>query len=191
MNKILTITVLFFALFGAKGQNNCLDAIVTQAGDTIFGKMIEITDSSYTLDSYNLVLSLSKDMVKAYLPCCKEVTRLDLMKMQPLDNLSDNDLFHNTAGDYLRRSSKAFYLGLPLTLAGTVTGTLALTLCNQPGQQTLKWITFSCGTVAVAGGMFFLLRSFYLIDKAGKILDLERSAIYLDANSTVGIIWKF
>jgi hypothetical protein len=60
-------------------------------------------------------------------------------------------------------------------------------------KTTQKWIIFSGGTVAVAGGIFFLLRSFYLIDKTGKLLDIERSSIYLEPTSDgkIGIIWKF
>jgi hypothetical protein len=190
MNKVLVIVIWISTGLFASAQQY-LDAIVTQNGDTILGKIIEINDSAYTIDSYNMVFTINRSMISGHIPCFKEATRIDLMHMKPIDKLSNKDLYQYTSGFYLRKASTMFYIGLPLTLAGTTAIAVTLSSYQKPHQKTVKWAVFSGGVVAVAGGTFFLLKSFYLIDKAGKIMDLERSTLYLDTGAPIGIIWKF
>jgi hypothetical protein len=82
---------------------------------------------------------------------------------------------------------------LSLDIAGSIAVGVSLASYKTSSKATQRWIVFSGGTVAVAGGIFFLLRSFYFIDKSGKLLDLEHSSIYLEPtrDGKIGIIWKF
>jgi hypothetical protein len=171
----------------------CIDALVTTKGDTIFGMLVSQTDTSYIIDSYNFVVSLHTNMVAEHLKCFREATAVDFVRMRHLDYLTEKDLLQSTPGYFLRKASRNFYLGLSLDLAGSIAIGVSLASYKDHSKSTQKWIVFSGGTVAVAGGVFFLLRSFYFIDKSGKLLDLERSSIYFNPTSDgkVGIIWKF
>ncbi len=192
MKKIyFAVFFVIFLSWNTKAQ--CIDAIVTTSGDTIFGMVLSVTDTSYTIDSYNFVISLRNDMVKDYIKCFRQATREDMARMKQLDYLTEKDLLKYTPGYYLRKASRNFYLGLSLDLAGGIAMGVSLASYKDASKSTQKWIVFSAGTVAVAGGIFFLLRSFYLIDKTGKLLDMERSSIYLEPtqDGKIGVIWKF
>jgi len=191
--KRIYFVVLLILIFGkASAQQPCIDAIVTTNGDTIKGMLIAVSDTSYTIDNYNLVIALHKDMVKEYIQCYRNATREDLARMKNPDYLTEMDLYKNTPGYYLRKSSRNFYIGMTMELAGGIAMGLALAN-NTPNKTTQKWAVFSGGTVVFAGGIFFLLRSFYLVDKAGKLLDLERSAIYLapTKDGRIELRWNF
>ena len=192
MKKIGLIVLIFLSLLKASAQQPCIDAIVTTNNDTIKGMLVAITDTSYTIDNYNLVIALHKDMVKEYIQCYRETTRADLARMKNPDYLTEMDLYKNTPGFYLRKASRSFYLGLTMEVAGGLAMGMAFVNDN-PNKTKQKWAVFSGGTVVFAGGLFFLLRSFYLVDKAGKLLDLERSAIYLapTKDGRIELRWNF
>ncbi|MDR0368855.1 MAG: hypothetical protein LBH82_06935 [Bacteroidales bacterium] len=192
MKKICFVALLFFFAKNVSAQSPCLDAIVTVQGDTIVGMLVSKTDTSYAIDNYNLILAFHKDLVQEYIPCFKEATRSDLARLKNLDYLTEKDLLINTPGYYLRKASRSFYLGLSMDLVGGITMGIALANSN-PNKTTQKWATFAAGTTIFAGGIFFLLRSFYYVDKAGKILDLERSSIYLEPtkDGRIELRWNF
>ena len=189
--------LFFCALFviscswGMKAQ--CLDMLVTTKGDTILGMVVSITDTSYTIDSYNFVASFKKDSIVEYVHCVRQLTQSEVSRMKNVDYLMENDLLKYTPGYYLRKASRSFYLGLSLDLVGGAAIGISLTKYKDPSESTKKWVLFSAGTTVAAGGVFFLLRSFYFIDKTGKLLDMERSAIYLEPtrNGGFGVSWKF
>ena len=192
MKKIYFIVLIFLSFGKASAQQVCIDAIVTTNNDTIKGMLIAITDTSYTIDNFNLVIAFHKDMVKEHIQCYREATRTDLARMKNPDYLTEMDLYKNTPGFYLRKASRSFYLGLTMEAAGGLAMGMAFVNDN-PNKTTQKWAVFSGGTVVFAGGLFFLLRSFYFVDKAGKILDLERSAIYLapTKDGRIELRWNF
>jgi hypothetical protein len=183
---------ILFLLLSWSASAQCIDALVMTTGDTITG-IVTVTDTTYTIDSYNMVVSLRKDVIKEYIPCYRTATRIDLARMRQVDYLTEKDLLKYTPGYYLRKASRNFYMGISLSMTGTITTGIALAMYNTSTKETQKWILFSTGTVAIAGGIFFLLRSFYFIDKTGKMLDLERSTIYLEPaqNGGIELLWKF
>jgi hypothetical protein len=191
--KKLCFAIAFAISFSWNCYSQCIDALITTKGDTIFGIFVSSSDTSYIIDSYNFIMDIHHDTVKEHITCFREATWADLSRMKHLDYLTEKDLFQYTHGYYLRQAARNFYLGLSLDLAGSIAIGISLVSYKDHSKSTHKWIVFSGGTVAVAGGVFFLLRSFYLIDKAGKLLDLERSSIYLGPanNGKIGIIWKF
>ena len=189
--KKICFVALFACFFSWNSHAQCIDAIVTTKGDTIFGMVISVTDTSYTIDSYNFVASFKKDMVSEYITCIRQMTNSEISRMKHVDYLTENDLFKYTSGYYLRKASKSFYLGIALdVLGGVVIGT---SLHVNDWDTKKQLIFFSAGTTVFAGGIFFLLRSFYFIDKAGKIMDMERSALYFEPtkNGGFGVSWKF
>ncbi|MDD2622823.1 MAG: hypothetical protein WC142_07335 [Bacteroidales bacterium] len=185
MKKISILLLLFATLSLAKGQ--CIDAIITSSNDTIYGKLLDTANAIYTFDSYNYVFALSKDMVKEYILCIRQATKADILRMKQLDNLSGSDLFKHTPGYYLRKSTKNFYVGICLLAGGLTANTLGFTYFKNTKAETP---VFAVGSIAAAGGIFFLLRSFYFIDKTGKLLDLERSSIYLVPNQNGDLEFK-
>ena len=191
MKKLFFVT-LFAVSFSWEMQAQCLDALITTKGDTIFGMIVSVTDTSYTIDSYNFVASFKKDIIVEHIDCFRQLTQGEITRMKHVDYLSDSDLLKYTSGYYLRKASKNFYLGLSLDLLGGVVMVTSLHLYTDT-ESTKKWAFFSAGTTVFAGGIFFLLRSFYFIDKTGKLMDLERSAIYLEPtkNGGFGVSWKF
>jgi F0F1-type ATP synthase assembly protein I len=192
MKKICFIVALVTSL-SWNSFSQCIDALITTKGDTIFGILVSSTDTTYIIDSYNFVISLHSDMIAEHIKCFREAAREDSIRMKQLDYLTEKDLLKYTPGYYLRKASRNFYLGLSLDLVGGIAMGVSLGSFKNASKSTQKWVIFSGGTVAVAGGIFFLLRSFYFIDKTGKLLDLERSSIYLEPTSDgkIGIIWKF
>lgn len=192
MKKIYLSVLLFLFLGKASAQLPCVDAIVTINGDTVVGILVSKTDTSYAIDNYNMILAFHKDLVKEHIPCFRQATRTDLARLKNVDYLTEKDLLKNTPGYYLRRASRSFYLGMSMEVVGGITMGLSLA-SNNPDKTTQKWAFFAGGTTIVAGGIFFLLRSFYFVDKAGKLLDLERSAIYLEPtkDGRIELRWSF
>jgi hypothetical protein len=191
--KKLCFAIALTISFSWNCYSQCIDALITTKGDTIFGILVSSSDTVYVIDSYNFVVALHRDTVTEHIACFYQATPADLARMKHLDYLTEKDLLQNTPGHCLRNASRNFYLGLSLDLAGSIAIGISLASYKDHAQATQKWIIFSGGTIVVAGGVFFLLRSFYLIDKAGKLLDLERSSIYLEStnNGNIGVIWKF
>ncbi|MBO4581292.1 MAG: hypothetical protein J5701_03290 [Bacteroidales bacterium] len=187
MKRLGIFIALFIVLPWAYSQQYIDAVILNNSRDTIFGKVLNITDSSYTIDRFNFVFSIPKSMISGHISNYREATRYERIHMKQLDALSDDELSTKTSGYYLRKASKNFYLGLSLTTIGAFTDGFALANKYPERTETQKWIMFSCGSVITAGGLFFLLRSFYFIDKAGKIMDLERSSIYLTPTEDGGM----
>lgn len=189
--KTIGILLLFFiSSFYVKAQ--CIDAIITTSNDTIFGRLLDSSNNIYTFDSYNYVFAMQKSMVKQFISCFRQSTKDDFLRFKQLDNLSENDLFKYTSGYYLRKSTTNFYLGICLLTTGLSANTLAFTYFDSHYTKA-KYPLFAAGSFAVAGGLFFLLRSFYFVDKAGKLMDLEHSTIYLEPTQDgyIGLKWKF
>lgn len=192
MKRLIILISMLIATQAAQCQQYIDALILHNNHDTVYGKVIDITDTSYTIDRFNVIFSLPKAMVAEYIHNYREATRYERVHMKQVDALNEDDLSLRTSSYYFRKASKNFYLGLALTTAGAFTDGFAL--ANIPARtDRQKWIMFSCGTAVTAGGLFFLLRSFYFIDKAGKIMDLERSSIYLtpSENGGMGLKLKF
>ena len=173
-------------------QVNCqqyLDAIVLKnQQDTIFGKIINTTDSSLVVDRFNVIFDISKDNIDNYILNFRESTAQERVFMQQIDNLYNEDLGYKTAGYYMRKSARSFYVGLPVFGLGTTALICSLTLFeNQYMPPKAKYTMLVGGAVAMGVGTFFLLRSFYYINKSGKILDLEKASLYLNPSTQGGM----
>lgn len=183
---------IFFVCSFSFAKSQCIDAIITTSNDTIYGRLLDTTNEIYTFDSYNHVFAIHQNAVKEHIRCIRQATTEDLARFKQLDNLSDKDLQKNTPGYYLRKSTSNFYVGSCMLAGGLTINTLAFTYFNENYPKS-KYPLFALGSAATAGGIFFLLRSFYFIDKAGKLMDLDRSTIYLESNKDghLSIKWKF
>ncbi len=189
MKKILFIIGLFFCTYFVSAQQYIDAVIINNGKDTLFGKIIGISDTNITFDRFNYVFSIPKSMITNCLENYRLATRYEKIHMKQIEDISDEDFEYKTSGYYLRKASRNFYVGLGLTSAGSIT--IAISLYNN--NNNIPWGWFTCGSAVTASGLFFLLRSFYFIDKAGKIMDLERTSIYITPSKDggIGFKWKF
>lgn len=185
MRKFIFVIVILLLSQVSMAQTY-IDAVVVNEGkDTIFGKIMEINDSTITIDRFNYIFSIPKDLVVSYQANVREASRYERIHMKQMDNLSEEDFGYQTSGYYLRKSSKNFYVGMCLSVAGNTS--ILIPLLSHDKLTVGDQITLACGITASAAGLFFLLRSFYFVNKAGKILDLERSSIYLTPTEDGGM----
>ena len=185
MRKFIFVIVILLLSQVSMAQTY-IDAVVVNEGkDTIFGKIMEINDSTITIDRFNYIFSIPKDLVVSYQANVREASRYERIHMEQMDNLSEKDFGYQTSGYYLRKSSKNFYLGMCLSVAGNTS--IIIPLVTHDKLTIADQATLACGIAVSAAGLFFLLRSVYFVNKAGKILDLERSSIYLTPTEDGGM----
>jgi hypothetical protein len=96
----------------------------------------------------------------------------------------------NTAGAYMRKAARNSYLGAGLAFVGAGVILTGAFWVKEDAGEIACYIT---GGVAAATSIFFLVRGWNQIYKAGKLLDLSaQSALYLNANQEgIGLSVKF
>ncbi|MDR1182557.1 MAG: hypothetical protein LBL13_11320, partial [Bacteroidales bacterium] len=142
MKKLCFIVVLAIS-FSWNSFSQCIDALITTKGDTIFGILVSTTDTTYIIDNYNFVLSLHHDMVVEHIKCFREAAWGDSIRMKQLDYLTEKDLLKYTPGYYLRKASRNFYLGLSLDIVGGIAMGISAASFKNSSKTTQKWIIFS------------------------------------------------
>ena len=190
------IILLFFLTLQAFSQN-CIDFIILKTEntgvktDTIFCKLISEDEEFIVIDNGHAISSLKKSLIENITRCARELTPYEIYKFQGLDAVTA-DMFNNqnTAGAYLRKAARNTYLGAGMALVGSgiiITGKFWVK--NEPGQIAC-YIT---GGVTAAASLFFLIRGWNQIYRAGKLLDLTaQSALYLNTNQEgIGLSIKF
>ena len=90
MKKIGLLLFFIYALTYVNGQ--CIDLLITTSNDTIYGRLLDTSNNVYTFDSYNYVFAIKKEMVNIYMPCYRQATKEDLLRMKNIDKLSGGDL---------------------------------------------------------------------------------------------------
>jgi len=194
--KHFTIIALILITSHSFSQN-CIDYIILNIdgsnakSDTLFCKVISEDDESVVIDNGFAITTLKKSLIENIKRCVREMTPYEVYKYQGLDAVTA-DMFNNqnTAGAYLRKAARNTYLGAGLAIVGTgiiLTGVFWVT--GDAG-KTACYVT---GGVTVAASLFFAIRGWNQIYRAGKLLDLNtQSALYLNANQDgVGISLKF
>lgn len=165
MKKIGFLLFFISSLLFVKGQ--CIDALISTSNDTIYGRLLDTSNNVYTFDSYNYVFAIPKDMVKTYIPCFRQASKEDLVRMKHLDKLSESDLLTYTPGYYLRKSTTNFYVGICLLSGGLAANNLALAYFHNNYPKS-EWAIFAAGTIASAGGLFSCSDPFILWIKLEK-----------------------
>lgn len=195
--KSFIISILFITIPYVHFAQNCMDAIILSKDsktDTISCKIIDITDIYYTVDYGNEITSIAKTEVLDTLMCYRTMTLKEIERYKGLDAVSGfklDDGDSKTPGRYIRKASYNFYTGFGVAAVGG----LALGLgCNVKSMNTtIKNVCIISGSIATAIGAFFVLKGCHHIYQAGKLLDLERAAVYLEPTKKgdLGLILKF
>lgn len=182
MKKQLLCCLLIGLSLSVLGQN-CIDAIVYIADeqanrtDTLFCKILNEEETTYTIDNGYAISSLSKHVVREVLPCYREMLPAEVYRFQGLDKVT-MDYFNisNTAGAALRKASFNIYLATGMAIAGGASLAMGFTVFkDRPSKPA--WVIV--GGVATAAALFFAIRGWNKIYKAGKLLDLSNASLYL------------
>ena len=143
MRKFIFVIVILLLSQVSMAQTY-IDAVVVNEGkDTIFGKIMEINDSTITIDRFNYIFSIPKDLVVSYQANVREASRYERIHMEQMDNLSEKDFGYQTSGYYLRKSSKNFYLGMCLSVAGNTS--IIIPLVTHDKLTIADQATLACG----------------------------------------------
>jgi uncharacterized membrane protein YcjF (UPF0283 family) len=195
MKPLFVITLLMFTL--QSFSQNCIDYIILNINndnaktDTIFCKLLSEDDETVVIDNGYAITTLKKSLVEKVKYCAREMTPYEVYKFQGLDAVTA-DMFknNNTAGAYLRKGARSTYLGAGLAIVGTGVTLMGAFWVKSDAGKTACYIT---GGVTAATGIFFIIRGWNQIYKAGKLLDLSaQSALYLNANQEgIGVSLKF
>ncbi|MCL2167547.1 MAG: hypothetical protein FWH59_00295 [Lentimicrobiaceae bacterium] len=191
--SIIAFLFISFQLF----SQNCIDYIVLNMEDnnakkdTLFCKLLSEDSESVVIDNGFAITTLKKSLIEDLKRCAREMTPYEVYKFQGLDAVT-TDMFNNqnTAGAYLRKAARNTYLGAGLALVGTGIICMGAFWVNADAGKTACYIT---GGVTAATSLFFIIRGWNQIYRAGKLLDLNaQSAIYLNANQDgIGLSLKF
>jgi len=192
MKPIFIITLLMLSL--CSFSQNCIDYVIIKINnnqtDTLFCKLISEDEETVVMDNGYAITTLKKSFIDEVKYCVREMTPYEVYKFKGLDAVTA-DMFQNqnTAGAYLRKGARSTYLGAGLAIVGTGVTLIGVLWVNSNAGKTACYIT---GGVTVATGLFFAIRGWNHIYKAGKLLDLStQSALYLNTNEGIGISLKF
>jgi hypothetical protein len=199
--KLLNMKLIpFFALLFITLQSfsqNCIDFIILNfednktKTDTLFCKLVSEDDESVVIDNGYAITSLKKSLVLEVKRCVREMTPYEVYKFQGLDAVTA-DMFHNqnTAGAYLRKAARNTYLGAGLAIVGSGVIVMGKYWVRDTGGKTACYIT---GGVTAATGLFFIIRGWNQIYRAGKLLDINaQTSLHLNPTQEgIGISLKF
>ena len=195
MKHLTTIALLLFTLHSF--SQNCIDYIILNfednnaKTDTLFCKVISEDDETIVIDNGYAITTLKKSLVLNTKRCAREMTPYEVYKFQGLDAVTA-DMFNNqnTAGAYMRKAARNTYLGAGLAIVGTGVVMIGVFWVDDKAGKTACYIT---GGVTVATSLFFCIRGWNQIYRAGKLLDLNaQSALYLNSNQDgIGLSLKF
>lgn len=187
---LVTMPALQFA-------QNCMDAIILSKDskfDTIPCKILGITDLYYTIDYGDQVSSVAKNEISDTLMCYRNMTLKEIERYEGIDAINGYNLDNTnlkTSGLYLRKATYNFYTGFGITAAGGLALGLGCNIKNM--NNVVKGVCIISGSIASAIGLFFVLRGCHHIYQAGKILDLEKAAVYIapTEKGDLGVLLKF
>jgi hypothetical protein len=194
MKRLLSIiTLLILVVFGR--AQNCTDALIIKDGvkiDTLFCRIMGEDEQSYTVDNGVSITSISKSVAIDKILCIREMTAKEVMHYKSLDALTFDE-FPNTktAGSYLRKAAFSTGIATGLSIAGCGAMTLGLTVFKDSKYKPL-WLVG--GGLVTATSVFFFVRAWNQIYKAGKILDVgNNAALYLNVTDEglMGVALRF
>lgn len=194
--QILSFLLLFYVGFIHAQQ--CIDAIIikfnepTATTDTLFCKILNEDETHYTIDNGYAISALTKNMVIEVLRCHRAMNTFEIYKYKGIDAVTYDDFAQrNSAGNYLRKAAFNAYIATGLAMVGGVSITLGLTVFDHSKSKN-AWIIG--GGVLTGTSLFFIIRGWNQLYKAGKILDLKgNSALYIShtAQGDLGLLLKF
>jgi len=195
MKPIFITTLLMLSLCAF--SQNCIDYVTLNLNnnsaktDTLFCKIISEDEETLVIDNGYAITTFKKSLIHEVKRCAREMTPYEVYKFQGLDAVSA-DMFknQNTAGSYLRKGARSTYLGVGITISGAGITLIGAFWAKKDAGKTTCYVI---GGTTVATGLFFIIRGWNQIYKAGKLLDITtQSALYLNANQDgIGVSLKF
>jgi hypothetical protein len=196
MKQLIILIFLLLISFHVFSQK-CIDYIILKTEnvnsqtDTIFCRVLNEDEDAVVIDNGLAITALKKSLVVNIQRCVREMTPFEVYKFNGLDEVTA-DMFNNqnTAGAYLRKAARNTYLGSGLAVVGSGIIVMGKFWVKTSTGKTACYIT---GGVTAATSLFFIIRGWNQIYKAGKLLDLNsQAALYLNVNQDgVGIAVKF
>ena len=180
------ILILFLFLLSITSfSQNCIDYLILKVEDnhvqrdTIFCKLISEDEEAVVIDNGYAITSLKKSLIESIKRCVREMTPYEVYKFQGLDAVTA-DMFHNqnTAGACLRKAARNTYLGAGLALTGTGIILMGRYWVKPDAGKAACYIT---GGITTATSLFFIIRGWNQIYKAGKLLDINtQTSLFLN-----------
>ncbi|MDR1345872.1 MAG: hypothetical protein LBK03_04125 [Bacteroidales bacterium] len=193
--KRIACIIFFWGLSGIVWAQNCTDALLIKNNeqiDTLFCRIMDEDEQSYTIDNGVFITSISKNAAISKILCIREMTIKETMHYKSLDAIAFSE-FPNTktAGYYLRKASLNTGIATGLLITGGGVMTLGLTIFKDRKSQPF-WVIG--GGLLTATSVFFFIRAWNQIYKAGKLLDVgNNAALYLNVTDEglMGLSLKF
>jgi hypothetical protein len=196
MMKYFALIFLLFTTLNSLSQN-CIDYIIINVEgnaaktDTVFCKLVSEDEESVVIDNGYAFTTLKRSIISDTQRCAREMTPYEVYKFRGLDAVTA-DMFNNqnTAGAHLRKAARNTYLATGLSIVGAGVVCMGAFWVKADAGKTACYIT---GGITTAAGLFFVIRGWNQIYKAGKLLDLNtQTALYLNTNQEgIGISLKF
>jgi hypothetical protein len=194
MKEIICI-MFFLGLSGVIWAQNCTDALLIKDNeqiDTLFCRIMGEDEQSYTIDNGAFITSIAKSIVVCKILCIREMTTKEMMHYKSLDAVTFGEFPDNkTAGYYLRRASLNTGRATGLLIASGGIMAVGLTIFKDHKSQPF-WVIG--GSLLTATSVFFFIRAWNQIYKAGKLLDIgHNAALYLNItdDGLMGVALKF
>jgi hypothetical protein len=193
--KRIACMMFFWGLSGAIWAQNCTDALLIKDNeqiDTLYCRIMDEDELGYTIDNGVFITSISKNVVVSKILCIREMTVKEMMHYKSLDAIAFSEFPKTkTAGYYLRRASLNIGIATGLLMVGGGVMTIGLTIFKDRKAQPF-WIVG--GSLFTATSIFFFVRAWNQIYKAGKLLDVgSNAALYLNVTDEglMGVALRF
>ncbi len=194
--SILTILLIIGMGFLSFSQDNCIDRIIlhldkeNNVSDTIFCKILNTDQAHILIDNGYSISSIPLIHVIDTQYCFREMTQYEIFRYEGLDYVGfDPYSQKQTAGTFMKKAAYSMYIGTGLMLAGTGVGLVGSFIAEK---TVHKNICYSVAGLSAATAIFFYIRGWDLIYRAGKIIDLnENTALYLNNSDGVGLSLRF
>lgn len=196
MKRLLIIFMLSLFTCTLYSQQ-CIDMLIlhmndeNNVNDTLFCKILSEDDENVIIDNGYAISTLSKKVIVTYQQCVREMTIAEIYRYEGINALNNDNFSQvNSPGAYLRKAARDTYISTCLAIVGAGSVTIGATLIDN---QTVRSVTYIVGGVAVAASLFFVIKAWNEIYKAGKLMDInENSALYLRPNEDgIGLSLSF
>lgn len=182
--KCLLVFLSSILLWNFAKAQDCIDAVVYKNDsigkqvDTLFCQILSEEDTYYTIDNGLSITTIFKNMVVEAIHCFRPMNAYEIYLYKGLNSVSQ-DFFEkqNSAGHYMRKAATEIFISTGLALVGGVSMTLGFTLFDDNATAKYSWIIG--GGICLGAALFMSVIGWNQIYKAGKLLDLQKAAVYL------------
>ncbi len=199
MTRKIFILLISIGMFGVSiAQNNpCIDRVIinvpmdnTSASDTMYCKIISTDQSNIIIDNGYSVTSLPLTHIADTVRCIRPMSNYEIYRFQGVNFVEfDIQAQRQTVGNYLMKAANSAYWATALSLVGTGTGLAGGFLVDS---QNGKVACYTIAGISAGAAIFFAVRSWDFVYRAGKIIDINGStSLHLSGKEGVGLSLRF